>query len=99
MEMARKEERRKYEEFITEHEVGLCALGYTPMVYCNHRYILTWRQKAEKFTYRSQQPNRNGFMTTTMMTTTMMMIMKLEKTSGRKIAFSECIRFIHFLCP
>ena len=29
VEMARKEERRKYEEFIAEHKVCLCALTYT----------------------------------------------------------------------
>ena len=32
MEIARKEERKKYEEFITQHEVCLCGLGYTVII-------------------------------------------------------------------
>ena len=35
VEMAKKEERRKYEEFITQHEVCncLCALRYTVIIH------------------------------------------------------------------
>lgn len=32
VELAKKEERRKYEEFITQHEVCLCALRYIVII-------------------------------------------------------------------